>query len=288
MILERILAARRRRLEEAKARVPAEAMAREAETAARLRRQRAAERRAFGRPPLESGLRAALEAAEPDRFPVIAEIKRASPSAGAFGAGLRVGALARAYREGGAAAVSVLTEPDFFQARPRDLETAASTSGLPVLRKDFIVDPYQVDEAAVMGAAAVLLIVAALRDDELRRLFARAVELGLDALVEVHDEFELERALAAGARLVGVNNRDLRTFETRLEVTERLARLVPREAFLVTESGIRDPEDIRRLAAAGARAALVGESLVRAADPAAALRALTCATVARGGEAACS
>lgn len=287
MILERILERRRRRLEEAKARVPAAEMARQAEAAALLRRQRAAERRAFGLPAWD-GLRAALEATERERFPIIAEIKRASPSAGAFGTDLSVGRLARAYREGGAAAISVLTEPDFFQARAGDLETAASTSGLPVLRKDFVVDPYQVDEAAVMGAAAVLLIVAALPDDDLRRLFARAGELGLDALVEVHDERELERAVAAGARLVGVNNRDLRTFVTRLEVTERLARRVPRDVLLVTESGIRGPDDIRRLASAGARAALVGESLVRSPDPAVSLRELAYATVARGGEAMCS
>lgn len=202
-----------------------------------------------------------------DEVAVIAEVKRRSPGAGEIRAGLNPGGLAVLYQEGGAAALSVLTDEDYFGGSLDDLRTVRSRVGLPVLRKDFVVDPLQITEARGAGADAVLLIVRILDDPELRELLDRARDLGMAALVEVHDEEELERALEVGARVVGVNNRDLSTFEARLEVTLELAGLIPPDVVLVSESGIRTPDDVARVGAAGADAVLVGESLLRQADP---------------------
>ncbi len=205
---------------------------------------------------------------------IIAEIKRRSPSRGELRAGFDVAALASAYHAGGAAALSVLTDEAYFGGSLDALCKARAAAPLPVLRKDFIIDPYQVDEAHRVGADALLLIVAALDDAALAMLLTRTRGYGMDALVEVHDEAELERALTAGAELLGVNNRDLRSFHTDIAVTERLAPRIPAGVVFVSESGIFTPDDIQRLAASGASAFLVGESLVRERDPAEALRRL--------------
>jgi len=219
-------------------------------------------------------LRAALEAA--GRVNVIAEFKRASPSKGEIRAGALVSETVRAYERGGAAALSILTEADFFRGSLADLSEAKAATRLPLLRKDFIFDEYQVHESAAAGADALLLIVAALDDAALRKLLRLTeLELGMDALVEVHDARELERAQSAGARLIGVNNRDLRTFEVSLETSFELAALAPAGTLLVSESGLRDAGDIERLRARGFGAFLVGETLMRAENPERALRALT-------------
>jgi len=222
------------------------------------------------------GFRAALAAGPRPR--VIAELKRRSPSKGVIRADFDPAACAKSYAEGGAAALSVLTDEHFFGGSLDHLAIARASVALPLLRKDFVVDAYQIDEARVRGADAVLLIVAAFvgpgRAEALRGLRERSLALGLDALVEVHDERELELALGCGADLVGVNNRDLRTFEVDLATTERLAALSPDGVLLVAESGIHGPKDIARLEAAGADAFLVGEALMREADPGRALRLL--------------
>jgi indole-3-glycerol phosphate synthase len=205
---------------------------------------------------------------------VIAEVKKASPSAGLIREAFDPAEIARAYEEGGAAAISVLTDEPFFQGSLEYLRVVRRAVGLPVLRKDFILEPYQVWEARAAGADAVLLIVAALEDTALAGLLGLTGELGMDALVEVHDRAELERAAAAGAAVVGVNNRDLRTFEVRLETTCELAPLVPSGRVLVAESGIATAGDVARVGACGAHAVLVGEALMRAGDIAGALRAL--------------
>ena len=197
---------------------------------------------------------------------LIAEVKRASPSKGLLRPDLDPVALARAYEANGAAAVSVLTDQRFFQGSLDDLRAIRQSVGLPVLRKDFTLDPYQVYEARAAGADAVLLIVAALGNDGLRALYGLTVELGMDALVEVHNEAELERALAIKPRIVGVNNRDLRTFEVDLGTTARLRLQVPGDTVIVAESGVRSRADVMRLAELGVDAILVGESLVRAED----------------------
>jgi indole-3-glycerol phosphate synthase len=198
---------------------------------------------------------------------VIAEIKRRSPSKGDLAPDLVPGELAKRYEAGGAACLSVLTDVDHFGGSRADLVEARAACNLPVLRKDFTVDERDVVDARLMGADAVLLIVAALDDDELTRFAGLAARLGLAALVEVHDEGELDRALAAGATLIGVNGRDLRTFEVDLGVFERLAGRMPAGVVTVAESGLRTPDDARRVAAAGYDAVLVGESLVTSADP---------------------
>ncbi|HKA14140.1 MAG TPA: indole-3-glycerol phosphate synthase TrpC [Myxococcota bacterium] len=205
---------------------------------------------------------------------VIAEVKRRSPSRGEIRADFDPVACAVAYAEGGAAAISILTDESFFGGHLDYLAAVRRAVALPLLRKDFAIDAYQVDEARVAGADAVLLIAAALRSDALAALRARAEQLGLCALVEVHDEAELEMALASGARVIGINNRDLRTFETDLGVTERLAPRVPEGVVVVAESGIFTRSDMARLAASGAHAFLVGESLMREADVAGALQRL--------------
>ncbi len=204
----------------------------------------------------------------------IAEIKRRSPSKGDLDPGLQADVVAKDYVAGGAACLSVLTDVDFFGGSPADLAAARQASGLPALRKDFTVQEADVADARLMGADAVLLIAAALSDGELLACAALAEELGLAALVEVHDKEELTRALAAGAGLIGVNQRDLRTFQVDHERACALAARIPAEVVAVAESGIRDGDDARRLAEAGYDAILVGETLVRAGDRPAQLREL--------------
>jgi len=205
---------------------------------------------------------------------VIAEVKKASPSAGVLRSDFDPVAVARTYERHGAACLSVLTDQPFFQGSLADLEAVRRAVALPLLRKDFLLERYQLLEARAAGADAVLLIAEVLHGDALPRLLAQAAGLGLQALVELYDRDNLPRVLDAGARLVGVNNRDLRTFETRLEHTLELAALVPPDVCLVSESGIRTRADVERLAAAGVRAVLVGETLMRAADPGARLAEL--------------
>jgi indole-3-glycerol phosphate synthase len=225
--------------------------------------------------PPARGFVAALRAAA--GLSVIAEVKRRSPAKGELDAGLDPAELARAYERGGAACLSVLTDREFFDGSPADLRDAREATALPVLRKDFTVAAADVCDARLMGADAVLLIVAALDDAELRDFHALAGELHLDALVEVHDEAELDRALAAGAHLLGVNQRDLVTFDVDANRAVRVGRVLAEhgdDIVRVAESGIRGPEDATVLAAAGFDAVLVGESLVTSGDPAAAVRAL--------------
>ena len=239
--------------------------------AARVARPLAALREALAAAPPPRGFRQAL--ARPG-LQVIAEIKRRSPSAGAIREDAHPAELARLYQAAGAAALSILTETHFFGGTLDDLVDGRGAVALPVLRKDFTVCEADVYDARVMGADAVLLIVAALQHDELTRLLRLSGRLDLDALVEVHDEAELSEAVAAGAGLVGVNQRDLRTFEVDPTRAERVAQAVPAGVVKVAESGIGSAEDLARLAACGFDAVLVGESLVTAADPAAAVRAL--------------
>jgi len=222
--------------------------------------------------PAPRGFAAALR--RPAEVRLLAEVKRRSPSAGEIRPGADPVDVARAYQAGGAAALSVLTDRDFFGGELDFLVRVRAAVDLPVLRKDFVVDALQLHEARAAGADAVLLIVRILPDPLLTELHAAALELGMDALVEVHDAREMERARAAGATLVGVNNRDLATFTTDLGLSERLAADVPASVTLVAESGIRTAADVDRLGAAGFDAILVGESLMRQPDLAAAAAAL--------------
>jgi indole-3-glycerol phosphate synthase len=221
-----------------------------------------------------AGSRRLSEALSGEGMSVIAEFKRRSPSAGELRAGADVAEVARAYARAGAAALSVLTEGPHFGGSLDDLRAARAACDLPILRKDFIVDEYQLAEARAAGADAVLLIVAALPEDELAALHTRALELGLDVLVEVHDEDELAIALAADASLIGVNNRDLRDFSVDIGRTSELMRGLSAGVTVVSESGIGTAEQLRALHEEGVAAVLVGESLMRAEDPEAALRAL--------------
>jgi indole-3-glycerol phosphate synthase len=205
---------------------------------------------------------------------IIAEHKRRSPSAGPIGHGVGVGEIALAYQRGGAAAMSVLTEEPNFGGSLADLRAARAAVAIPIIRKDFVVDSYQLAEAVDAGADAVLLIVAALEPDRLALLHDEAVALGLDVLVEVHDARELAVALDVRPAVIGINNRDLRDFSVDVGRTLALAPLVPDGTIVVSESGLDSPDSLRRLADAGVHAALVGEALMRSADPAAALRAL--------------
>ncbi|HET7587096.1 MAG TPA: indole-3-glycerol phosphate synthase TrpC [Gammaproteobacteria bacterium] len=214
------------------------------------------------------GFRRALDTKMEQGEPaVIAEIKRASPSAGVLREPFDVGAIASRYAAAGAACLSVLTDETYFQGHGRNIELARSAAPLPALRKDFIIDPWQVYESRLLGADALLLIVAALDDQRLAELLQLATGLGLDALVEVHDGDELERALAAGAELVGINNRDLKTFKTHISTTLDLLPQLPTDVTLITESGIRTADDVVRLRAQGVHGFLVGEAFMRAPDP---------------------
>ncbi|HEX7174394.1 MAG TPA: indole-3-glycerol phosphate synthase TrpC [Pyrinomonadaceae bacterium] len=210
------------------------------------------------------------------RVNIIAEFKRASPSKGVIRSGVSASEMVKLYEEGGAAAVSVLTEEDYFQGSLRDLTEAMACTSLPVIRKDFIFDEYQVYESAAAGADALLLIAAMLEDDALARLRLLTEEvLGMDALVEVHTAEEMERAEASGAKLIGVNNRDLQTFEVTLDTSFTLGPDAPPGCLLVSESGIRSGDDIARLRMAGFHAFLIGETLMRAEQPVEALQELT-------------
>jgi len=209
-------------------------------------------------------IRKRLDGGEPA---VIAEIKKASPSKGVIRPDFDPAAIAKSYEAGGAACLSVLTDVDFFQGADEYLVQARTACALPVLRKDFIVDPYQVVEARAIGADCILLIAAALDDTRMQELAGTAQELGLDVLVEVHDGEELERALRLELPLVGINNRDLRTFETRLETTLELLDAIPGDRIVVTESGIHTPDDVARMREHGVHAFLVGETFMRAEQP---------------------
>lgn len=253
-ILERILHAKAAEVEAAKAMLP----------------QVALERRARGAPPVRDFTKA-LSQKKPA---VIAEIKRASPSKGLLRENFHPAAIAASYQKGGAACLSVLTDHEFFQGTAEHLQEAREACSLPVLRKDFIVEPYQVFEARAIGADCILLIVAALAAGRMRELEALAHELGMSVLVEVHSARELDAALALRTPLIGINNRDLRSFETRLETTLELAARVPKDRIVVTESGIATRADVQRMRAQGVHCFLVGEAFMRAADPGAALSGL--------------
>ena len=255
-LLEAIVAATRARLEAAVAR----------ESWASL------ERRALAREPGGRSFEAALGRA--DRVNIIAECKRRSPSRGVLRAAYDAEAIARGYQQAGAAAISILTEPGFFDGSLADLVAVRAAVSTPLLRKDFIVDEYQLLEARAAGADAILLIVAALDDSTLAQLSRAAGELGLAALVEVHNVDECDRALDAGARLLGVNNRNLRTLEVDLAASEAIARRLTTGVIAVSESGLKTAADLRRLTALGYRAFLIGERLMTAADPGVALHEL--------------
>lgn len=217
-------------------------------------------------PPTRS-LSASLTVSEDPKIRVIAEIKKASPSLGVIRLDFDPMLIAQQYEDAGAAAISVVTEPNYFQGSLHVLEKIRSITRLPLLRKDFLIDPYQILEARSYGADAVLLIVRALEDLLMADLLHHTHALGMEALVEVHDEYELGRAIDVGARLIGINNRDLSTFRTDIGTSERLAKKAPPHVILVSESGIRNHEQILRMRAVGIRAFLIGEALVKAPDP---------------------
>lgn len=245
--LAEVIAARRRRLEDARARVPLGQLQAEADARS--------ERRDFATALSGGALR------------IIAELKRASPSRGILCRHYRRREIAQAYEEAGAAALSVLTEEQFFLGSLEDLREAREAVHLPVLRKDFVLDGYQVIESIAAGADALLLIVAVLSDKDLQSLIELCDRQGIRALVEVHTEEELYRALAAGARIIGVNNRDLKTLEVKMETSFRLREKIPSHCLAVSESGIKTGEDLRRLGDAGFHAVLIGERLLGAEDP---------------------
>jgi indole-3-glycerol phosphate synthase len=254
-ILTRIVEAKRKRLQVARMRVPEPIVKRMAETAQ----------------PVPS-FREALESRGPVR--IIAEVKKASPSKGVLKADLDPAKQARIYRDAGACAVSVVTEEDFFQGDLGWVSIIREASNLPVLRKDFVYEPFQVYETRAAGASAILLIVAMLEPGRLKDLISLARSLNLDALVEVHDEAELGEALEGGASLIGVNNRDLKTFNVDIQTSVRLAKIIPDDRYFIVESGIHSKADIDLLLKAGTDAFLIGEHLLTSADPAASIRGL--------------
>jgi len=230
--------------------------------------------RALGQPPTRGFVDAIQRKLKAGDAAVIAEVKKASPSKGLIRPDFKPADIARSYEAGGAACLSVLTDVDFFQGSNLFLGEARGACALPVLRKDFTIDPYQVYEARVIGADCILLIVAALEDGPMIEMANLASELGMDVLVEVHDIDELERALQTDCQLIGVNNRNLRTFEVSLDTTIALKDAVPRDRTLVTESGISTREDVARMRVAGIDTFLIGESFMRERDPGAALQRL--------------
>jgi len=250
-ILRRILARKSQEVVERAERLPLKELSRRMESA----------------PPPRDFAAALLAAIAAGRPAVIAEIKKASPSRGLLRADFRPAEIARSYARHGAACLSVLTDADFFQGRDADLSAARAACSLPVLRKDFTLDAYQVYEARALGADCILLIAAALGDAQLRELAALARALGMDALLEAHDASELARALEVGTPLVGINNRDLHTFEVRLDTTLDLLPRIPKDRIVVTESGILEPADVARMRAHGVNAFLVGEAFMQAPDP---------------------
>ncbi|HEU0118154.1 MAG TPA: indole-3-glycerol phosphate synthase TrpC [Alphaproteobacteria bacterium] len=249
-VLEKIIADKRRHVEKLKAAKPFDAIDREAREAARPR-------------PFETALRAK---AKGDEVGLITEIKKASPSAGVIREDFSPAKLAQAYEAGGAACLSVLTDEPYFQGRNQDLIEARKACALPVLRKDFMIDVWQVAEARAIGADCILIIMAALKDSEAKSIYQAAIDYGMDVLIETHNRVELDRALALPTGMIGINNRNLKTLSINLQTTEELRVLIPPDRLVVSESGLSKPEDLARMQKIGVNCFLVGESLLKQPD----------------------